>query len=236
MSSWQLLCESWHPFPPILTLEFCWVKKSCNFKVLPAIFPLFRFVIFFFSVIGIFWRKLFGKGQGLPQWDIANFWFLYLFLYPFCVTGEHKQIQYNVICMLQDSIKIQTHRENKIFMNFWAGRYLVLQTLIVSCKNPNPLGGWLFKVKLVVYNLRDFPEGTSGKESDCKCRGHKRHGFETRVRKIPWSRKWQPTPVFLPGESHGQRSLAGCNPWGCKESDMTEHARVHTHTHTHTHN
>ena len=39
----------------------------------------------------------------------------------------------------------------------------------------------------------------------------------------------------MPGKSHGQRSLAGCNPWGCKESDMTEHARVHTHTHTHTH-
>ena len=44
-----------------------------------------------------------------------------------------------------------------------------------------------------------------------------------------------PTPVFLPGESYGQRSLAGCSPWGCKESDMTE-ATSHTHTHTHTHN
>ena len=40
--------------------------------------------------------------------------------------------------------------------------------------------------------------------------------------KIPWRRAWQPTPVFLPGESHGQRSLAGYSPWGCKESDMTE--------------
>ena len=39
---------------------------------------------------------------------------------------------------------------------------------------------------------------------------------------IPWRRKWQPTPVFLPGEFHGQRSLAGCSPWGRKESDMTE--------------
>ena len=43
------------------------------------------------------------------------------------------------------------------------------------------------------------------------------------VGKIPWRRKWQPTPVFLPGISHGQRSLAGYSPWGCKESDMTEH-------------
>ena len=46
--------------------------------------------------------------------------------------------------------------------------------------------------------------------------------FDTWVRKIPRRRKWQPTPVFLPGESHGQRSLVGYSPWGCKESDTTE--------------
>ena len=40
--------------------------------------------------------------------------------------------------------------------------------------------------------------------------------------KIPWRREWQPTPVFLPGESPGQRSLAGYSPWGCKESGTTE--------------
>ena len=42
------------------------------------------------------------------------------------------------------------------------------------------------------------------------------------VGKIPWKRAWQPTPVSLPGESHGQRSLAGCSPWGQKESDTIE--------------
>ena len=47
--------------------------------------------------------------------------------------------------------------------------------------------------------------------------------------KIPWRRAWQPTPVFLPGESHGQRSQAGYSPLGCKESDMTE-ATQHAHT------
>ena len=46
--------------------------------------------------------------------------------------------------------------------------------------------------------------------------------FDPWVRKIPWTRKWQPTPVCLPGDSHGQRSLEGYSPWGCKESDMTE--------------
>ena len=45
---------------------------------------------------------------------------------------------------------------------------------------------------------------------------------ETCVGKIPWKKKWQPTPVFLLGEFHGHRSLAGYSSWGCKESDMTE--------------
>ena len=40
-----------------------------------------------------------------------------------------------------------------------------------------------------------------------------RHGFDSLVRKIPWRRKWQPTPVLLPGRSHGQRSLVGYSPW-----------------------
>ena len=67
----------------------------------------------------------------------------------------------------------------------------------------------------------------SGKESACRCRRCKRCGFEPRVRKIPWSRTWQPTPVFLPGKSHRQRSLVGCSPWGRKESDTTEQLHFH---------
>ena len=59
--------------------------------------------------------------------------------------------------------------------------------------------------------------GTSGKESTCQCRRHKRCGFNPWVRKIPWRMAWQPTPVSLPKESHGQRSLAGYSPWNCKE-------------------
>ena len=49
-----------------------------------------------------------------------------------------------------------------------------------------------------------------------------RLGFYPWVGKIPWRRKWQPTPIFLPGESHGQRSLVAYSPRGHKESDMTE--------------
>jgi len=44
----------------------------------------------------------------------------------------------------------------------------------------------------------------------------KRHGLDPWVMKSPWRRKWQPTPIFLPGKSHGQRNLAGCSPWGFK--------------------
>ena len=44
---------------------------------------------------------------------------------------------------------------------------------------------------------------------------------------FPWSRKWQPALVFLPGNFHGQRSLVGYSPWGCKELGMTEHAHTH---------
>ena len=51
-----------------------------------------------------------------------------------------------------------------------------------------------------------LPSGTSGKEPACQCRRHKRHRFNLWVREIPWRRAGQPTPVFLPGESHGQRS------------------------------
>jgi len=50
----------------------------------------------------------------------------------------------------------------------------------------------------------------------------RRPSFDLWIRKIPWRRTWQSTPVFLPGESHGQRSLGGCSPWGCKEWDTTE--------------
>ena len=53
---------------------------------------------------------------------------------------------------------------------------------------------------------------------------YKRHSFKPWVGQISWRRNWQPTPVFLPGESHGQRSLAGYSPQGRKESDMTKYA------------
>ena len=55
------------------------------------------------------------------------------------------------------------------------------------------------------------------------CLQWRRLGLDAWVRKIPWRRKWQPTPVFLPGKSHGQRSLAVYSPWGRTQWDTAEH-------------
>ena len=67
-----------------------------------------------------------------------------------------------------------------------------------------------------------LPRWSSSKESACQGRRHKTHGFDLWVGKILKRRKWQPTPIFLPGKSHGQRSLAGCSPLSDKESDTTQ--------------
>ena len=69
----------------------------------------------------------------------------------------------------------------------------------------------------------NFPGGSGSKVSICKAVNR----FNPWVRKIHWRRKWQPTPVFLPGKFHGQKSLAGYSPWGHKESDATEQLSLH---------
>ena len=62
----------------------------------------------------------------------------------------------------------------------------------------------------------EIPRYFSGKESACQRRRCRRHRFDPWIGKVPWRRKWQPTPVFLPGKFHGQRSLASCSPWAHK--------------------
>ena len=69
-------------------------------------------------------------------------------------------------------------------------------------------------------NFLGFSGGASGKESACHGRSHKRRKFDPWVGKIFWRRAWKPITVFLPEESHGQRSLASYNPWGCKEQSV----------------
>ena len=80
--------------------------------------------------------------------------------------------------------------------------------------------------------LSGLPRWLSSKESACQCRRCKRRRFDPWAGKICWRRTWQPTPVFLPGKSHGQRSLGGYSPWGRKELYTTDHTYTQTH-HTH---
>ena len=83
---------------------------------------------------------------------------------------------------------------------------------------------WLHDIPSYIHC--GFPAGSDGKASACNVGDL---GFHPWVRKIPWRRAWQPTPVFLLGESHGRRSLEGYSPGGHKESDTTERLRFHVH-------
>ena len=85
-----------------------------------------------------------------------------------------------------------------------------------ECKSMCPLTYLILVFSLMHTFLLIFigyPRWLSGKESTCQCG---RWWFNPWLRKIPWRRKWQPPPIFLPGKSHGQRSLAGYSPWGHK--------------------
>ena len=79
-------------------------------------------------------------------------------------------------------------------------------------------------VSVTVVNILCCPTTATQTVVCLQCR---RPRFDPWVGKIPWRRKWQSTPVLLPGKSHGQRSLVGYSPWGRKESDMTK--RLHFH-------
>ena len=74
-------------------------------------------------------------------------------------------------------------------------------------------------IKNSAWLERSLPWWLSGKEFTYQCR---RCRFDPWIRKIPWRRKWQPTPLFLPGKSHGHGSLVGYSPRGRKESNTTE--------------
>ena len=103
-----------------------------------------------------------------------------------------------------------------------------------NSQNPQPLVvsiWWVIPLNSIIPFLNDkfflaqnmgFPGDACGKEPDCQCRRHKRRGLTPWVGKIPWTRTWQLNLGFLPGESHGQRSLVGYSPWRCKQLDVTE--------------
>jgi len=80
----------------------------------------------------------------------------------------------------------------------------------------------VFRIFKSCMTITTISGGARGKEPACQCRRQRRHRFNPWLWKIPWKRVWQPTPVFLPGESHGQRSPGSCIAWHHKESDTAE--------------
>ena len=87
---------------------------------------------------------------------------------------------------------------------------------VLECFQPKEASGHM-------WGVFGLPWWLCSKESACQCR---KCSFNHWVGKIPWRRKWQPAPVFLPGKSHGQRSLVRYSSWVHKESNMTEHAHT----------
>ena len=79
-----------------------------------------------------------------------------------------------------------------------------------------------------VMHALELPRWPSGEESACQYKICRNFGFDPWVRKIPWRRTWQPTPVFLPGKSYGQKNLSGYGPWGHKESDNSWELNMYT--------
>ena len=117
-----------------------------------------------------------------------------------------------ILCVSSLSVKARKMMADLIKLSFFWTGVPSLQDLM-----PDLSWSWYNRdtVHLLAWRL-------SGKEPAWQCRRCCRRGFDPWVGKISYRMKWQSTPVFLPGESHGQRSLVGFHPWGCRESDVTE--------------
>ena len=102
--------------------------------------------------------------------------------------------------------------------------FLTRMTLTFMCSiSPGSFGR-------VHRSVLGFSGGSVVKELKRQCRRRRRCGLDPWVGMVPWRRKWQPTPVFLSGESCGQRSLAGCSPQHCREVHVMSNEHAHTHT------
>ena len=108
--------------------------------------------------------------------------------------------------------------------------YNITLYLLQSLHSPSPFHYWEKEILILEY-LAQASQVAQWVMHLPSMRRRRRHSFNTWFRKIPWRRARQPTPVCLPGESHGQRSLASYSPQGHKESVTTEVTeRAHTHT------
>ena len=120
-----------------------------------------------------------------------------------------KTVEYVFICLLSLCI---SSLEKSLFQFF---------AYLSFCRGP--IGLWPLLWPLITIKNPGFPGGSEGKKSACDAGDQ--GSFNPWVGKIRWRSKWLPTPVFLPGEFHGQRSLVGYSRWGCKESDTSKKLR-----------
>ena len=120
----------------------------------------------------------------------------------------------NTLCMERDFVaKLQGFQNS----NFYDFKILLLSNEVFTLHYKSVIA---FIISFRLSSHIWFSGGSDGKKKIClQCR---RPGFDPWVGKIPWRRKWQCSPVLLPGKFHGQRSLVSYNPWGPKESDTTE--------------
>ena len=176
----------------------------CRPLLLPSIFPSIR-VISRESLLLIRWPKYWSFSFSIsPSNEYSGLIFLRIdWLYLLAVQRTLKSLhqhhnskasilRHSVFFIVQLSHPYMTTGKNialTIYVHIYA--YIFMHTII--------------------YKM-GFPRWCSGKESACPCRKCKRCRFNPWVRKSPWSRKWQPTPVFLPRKPHGQRNLAGYRP------------------------
>ena len=116
-------------------------------------------------------------------------------------------------CLLINTPK--SLRSFKVWKNYY---FLAFENLDDSCSHH------IINIYCRSISCQYFPGGLVGKESAWNAGDP---GFDSYVKKIPWRRKWQPAPIFLPGKSHGQLSLAGPSSWGHNESNMTQQLNHH---------
>ena len=141
------------------------------------------------------------------------------------VTDFQRNVRTCPVCQLLNILLYfqGLYCKNKISSLFFAFVFMYYAFCMYVCTYVFYVKSTILLYELVLLPLRarglGLPRWLSGKESSGNAGDA---GLITGSGRSPGKGKWQPTPVFLPGESHGQRSLAGYSPWGCKELDTTE--------------
>ena len=156
---------------------------------------------------------------------------VYTYMYIYMCVCVHIHVYtyvYMYICAytcVYTRMCVYTYRYVYMCVHIYMYVYMCVYTCVCVCVYVY-LRALCAKLLIYIYiqceYMWGFPGRASGKEPVCQCRRCRRPRFNPWVRKIAWRRKWQPTSGFLPGKSHGQRSLVDYSPWSCKESGTTE--------------